>query len=92
MAKGVFIQLFKLLLVIDLSSSWNINAIAPAVAVEGNLRPETQEKKSRPAYKNDPEKFFCPERCACSAQEKIIDCSSLGLNSVPKVPRRTSRL
>lgn len=36
--------------------------------------------------------FWCPERCVCSMQERIIDCSSLGLRTVPVLPQSTKRL
>ena len=90
-AYTVFVLVSLLILNMDMGSSWSFTDVTTSAAVEGNLRTDEAKKPSAQS-RNDSEKFLCPERCACSVQEKIIDCSSLGLNSIPKVPRKTSRL
>lgn len=88
----VFILVSLLILKMDIGSCWSFIDVMTSATVEGNLRSEEAKKPTAQSTRNDSEKFLCPERCACSVQERIIDCSSLGLNSVPKVPRKTSRL
>ena len=83
MMKTVFI--FVVLFVS--TSSWKFPDAVTPVAFGGNLNP--RRDASKPRNHSD---FFCPDGCACSSQEKIIDCSSLGLSDVPAVPKETSRL
>ncbi len=76
-----------LLLIIDVTSTWK--SLETSTVIEGNLPEENPYTKEE---KEHLDTFFCPDRCVCSLQEKIIDCSSLGFDHVPSIPKHTSRL
>lgn len=89
--KFVISTLVFFLVAVDVTSTWKSPQTPTAVAFEGNL--ELPEESPYSSEEEGPlEAFFCPDQCVCSLQEKIIDCSSLGLDYVPKIPKQTSRL
>ena len=82
--------LLVLFVCVEVTSTWKPPTAAPTVAAFGGNLELTDEIPY--SSKKERDLFFCPERCVCSVQEKIIDCSSMGLDRVPKVPKHTSRL
>ncbi len=82
--------LLVLFVCVEITSTWKPPAAPTVAAFGGNL--ELTDEIPYISSKKERDMFFCPERCACSVQEKIIDCSSMGLDRVPQVPKHTSRL
>ena len=61
------------------------------VAVLGERRQEVVQK-NEDILKWEKGEFWCPKRCTCSLQDRIIDCSSLKLKGIPIIPASTERL
>ena len=66
--------------------------VASEPAVQGIQVTTSEDDSHLSVFKWDNGEFWCPKRCTCSLQENIIDCSSLVLKQVPKVPLSTKRL
>lgn len=94
--KTPIVSLLLLSTCYDLSTTLNFpDPLTPAAIFQGNLQLEegTSDKSfSFSGEREDRGVFFCPDQCVCSVEERIIDCSSQGLERVPQVPSGTTRL